>query len=236
VTQSLSRRLVLLLSSLVMVAACGSNESANPAAKWIGKTYLFDAPSVSSQHWTKPKNFDAGPYIPQFFFKVEAGSGSDLAITLASGYDNTQDLCSVTTQVTTTGANFPSVEISAGSFPMHIQDFSTAHPARVASTAHDVRFTDILPGDGEATDGRIDAVVNIAELYPLFFQVPEPRDKDSVCSTLKSGSSGSVTCQACSFNNSEPYCLSLTAVQIGATETSTQIRQVSAGDIGASCN
>lgn len=218
-----------------MVAACGSNQPSHPAAKWIGKTYLFDAPNVSSQNWTKPKNFDAGPYIPQFFFKVEAGTGSDLAITMATGYDNTQELCTPTTQVTTSGANYPSIEISAQSFPMHIEDFSPKHPAEVSSTAHDVRFTDILPGDEEATDGRIDAVVDIAEIYPLFFQVPEPRDKDSVCSTLKSGSSGSVTCQTCSFNN-EPYCLSLTAVQIGATETSTQIKQVSAGDIGSSCN
>jgi hypothetical protein len=219
-----------------MLAACGSSQSSNPAAKWIGKTYLFDAPNIGQQYWTKPKNFGAGSYVPQFFFKIEAGSGTDdLSITMAPGYNNQQDLCSQTTQVTASGASYPSVEISASTFPMRIEDFSVAHAMVVPSTAHDVVFTDILPGDSEATDGRLDATVDIAELYPLFFQVPEPRDKDTVCATLKSGSSGSVTCQTCNFNN-QPYCLSLTAVQIGATETSTPIKQVQASDIGSSCD
>jgi hypothetical protein len=237
VTQSSPRRTALLLSSLCVLAACGSNTSSNQASKWIGKTYLLDTPNIPVANWTKPKDIGqgVGSYVPQFFINVAAGSGSDLQITLATGYDGKQDLCSVTTQLTASGASYPNIQIGASAVPMRIVETNPTRAKTVPTTIHDLVLKNILPSDTDATDGELDATVDIAELYPLFYLVPDPRNKDTVCATFESNSSGKVTCQTCSFN-SQPYCLGLTAVQIGASETSTTVQKVSTSDIGSSCN
>jgi len=236
------RVLAALLPAVFGFAGCGESHSSSgtpdasgSASVWLGKTYLLDNPNFAAANWTMPAGFgaDIGAYVPQFLIGVAAGSGSDLTITIATASGGAQDLCNVTTQVSASGASYPDIKITLPTFPMRIVDSNPAHAKVVQTTGHDVILTNVLPGDKPAMDGQLDATMDISELYPLFYQIPNPTPA-TVCSTFKS--LGGIDCETCSFDpNQQPYCLTLQAVQIGATLASTQITPVSAGNIGASC-
>jgi hypothetical protein len=214
--QHLVRRLSLLVSVVGALSACGGNSSSGP--NWVGKTYLLDY--VPAANWTKPKGVgsDVGAYVPQFLIGVAAGTGSDLAITLTTAMDGSQDMCNPTTQVTVSGANYPSSEISVPSLPIHVVDTDSAHPASVHSTAHDFLLKDVLPADSAAKVGELDATVDLGELYKLFYLVPNATP-DAVCQTLNQAG---VPCDVCAFNQ-QPYCLTLQASQIVASKSAATI-------------
>jgi hypothetical protein len=225
--------MALLLPILGAFSACGGGSGSAPSSNWVGKTFLLDTPALPAANWTKPPGVgsDVGAYVPQFLIGVEAGTGNDLTITLTTALNGAQDPCSPTTQVTASGASYPDIQISAPTFPIHIVDTSPNHPNQVETTAHDVLFKNVLPGSSAAMDGELDATVDLAELYKLFYLVPNAT-KDSVCTTLQV--QGGVSCEACAFNQ-QPYCLTLQASQIGATETPASITPVSVANIDPSC-
>jgi hypothetical protein len=222
--------MALLIPVIGAIASCGNGDS---GPHWAGKTYLLDTPAVSPANWTKPKNVggDIGGYVPQFLMGVEAGAGSALTITLTTAFDGKQDMCNPTTQVTASAANYPSSQILVPSFPIHIIDPSVDHPANVHSTAHDVLFKDVLPGDSAAKVGELDATVDLAELYKLFYLVPNATP-DIVCSTLSA--QGGVPCEVCAFNQLQ-YCLTLQASQIVATQTTATITPLALSALDPSC-
>jgi hypothetical protein len=214
-----------------MVMGCGSNE---PGSHWAGKTYLLDIPS---KHWTQPSKDVGGeisPFVPQFLIGI-SGSGSSLTATVATAKDGVQNLCNRTQQTAFSESNYPASQFVLGEFPMTIQELNdkvtpnetiTVHP-----TLHDMTFTNVLPG-GETDEQGFTVTADIAELYPLFIRVdPQPPTTDSVCNALSAADSA---CQACAFNG-KTTCLTLGAVQLEATPSSTTIKQVSVGDIAATC-
>ena len=174
---------------------------------------MLDAPTLPASYWVQPKGFgsDIGTYVPQFLIGVEKGSGDDLTITLGTTLgapsSGTQDTCVPTTQVTASGASYPNIQMTTTTLPMRIWD--TQSSVYVPSTAHDVTFKNLLPGNPDSATAELDATVDVAELHSLFYQIPNPT-ADNVCATFKSYS---VPCETCSFNG-QPYCLTLKAVQV----------------------
>jgi hypothetical protein len=201
---------------------------------WAGKTFLLDTPQINASAWTQPKGIgsDLGAYVPQFLIAVAAGAGDALTVTLATASDGTQDACNPTTQVTMSGASAPSSTISVDSVPLRIKNPTDASsiPQLVTATAHNFTLTNILPGTSGAPTGTLDAVMDIADLYPLFYVVQNPT-KDTVCTTLEALGT---PCQVCAHNGLK-YCMTLHAVQIGASESSTSVKAVSTSDIPSSC-
>jgi hypothetical protein len=225
--QSSIRQSLLVFPLVGMLVGCG--EDASPFANWTGKTFLIDTPKLASSQWTKPKGFGAefGAYVPQFLIAVEAG----LNLTLTTAVDGVQDMCSTTTEVSVSDAKYPEILITAPSFPMHIAVTEPGHEKVVATTGHNITFKNVLPGTSTDTPtSELLATVDIAELYPLFWQIPNAT-KDVVCTTF--GENGA-PCGACPHNG-EPYCLTLQAVQLDSTEFSTPIKKVTASDIATTC-
>lgn len=221
-TRACLRGFYLIFPALVALIGCGDSGGGGASSKdWVGKTFLLDTPALPPAYWVQPKDFgkDLGAYVPQFLIGVGAGTGSDLAITLGTGMSGVQDVCVATTQVTASGSSYPNIDIVAPSFPMRIYDPQKA--AYVATTAHDVKLVNVLPGNKDLSTAELHATVDVAELYSLFYQIPNAT-KESVCSTF---SSYGVPCATCTFNN-QPYCLTLKAVQVTTAETTPPIQPV----------
>ena len=226
-TRRTLRQLAVLLPLVGACAGCGGDSGPH----WVGKTYLLDAPAFSAGKWTKPPKFgaDIGGYVPQFLFGVAAGAGGDLAITVATSYAGVQDACNPTTPVTSSGADYPKLQISAHTFPMRVLDSQKG--TMVPATARDLIFKDVLPGDSAAKTGELDATVDVRDLYSLFHLISDNPTPDMVCSTFLSYN---VPCDVCALDGQQ-YCLTLQAQAIGATQVPTPVVQVQASDISASC-
>jgi hypothetical protein len=206
-------------------AACGGSDTG-----WAGKTFLLEVPST---HWVEPPGIggDVGGFVPQFLLGVEkAGGANALAIQIATANGGVQDVCNPTTSVTTTGAEYPGVEIAAAAFPLHIVDRNRTPYVVVDTTIRNLAFKDVLPG-GPSKEGELSATIDAAEVYPLFRLVPNP-SPDSVCAALASAGAPCATCP----HSGRPYCLAIRAVQLGAVATPTRVTPVAAADIPASCD
>jgi hypothetical protein len=173
--------------------------------------------------------------VPQFLIGVAADSGNDLTITLATAIDGAQDMCTPTKQVTASGAKYPNIDISAPSFPIHISVTSGKQAAQVETTVHNFVLKDVLPGLSSNATSELDAVIDLAEMYPLFLQILESkRTKEEVCSELAAMTNNETACELCDFNQ-QTFCLTLQAVQISAKEVGTTIKSVASADIASSC-
>jgi hypothetical protein len=222
-TRVFIRRFMVSLPLVGLLVGCGSSSTSAPSDAWVGKTFMLDTPALPKTYWVKPSGFgsDIGAYVPQFLIGVEKGTGDNLTINLAAAQDGVQDLCVKTTQVTASGAHYPNIEIVAADFPMRIYDSHAL--TYVSTTGRDVTFKNLLPGNTDPSIAELDATLDVAELYPLFWQIPDAT-KDSVCATF---ASYGVSCATCSFDN-QPYCLSIEAVQVSTTQAPTPIQTVTA--------
>jgi hypothetical protein len=219
----------------LILNGCGSNEDSG--SRWAGKTYLLDIPEIN---WVKP-NQDVGrelaPFVPQFLISV-TGSGSNLVATVATAENGFQNPCNETQQVAFSESDYPESQFVLSQFPMTFQEVNTYVTPNVTvtqkSVIHDMTLVNVLPGDSSTKQGTFTVTADIAELAPLFVKpiVPQPPTPDGVCQTIASTSTA--TCTACAFNGSS-YCLTLGAVMLVATLSSAAVKQVSLGDIAASC-
>ena len=236
------RHLTVLLSTISGLAACGGGSSSpqpsdagkTGSSQWVGKTFLLDTPAIGESNWTEPSGFgsDIGSYVPQFLIGVEAGSGDALTITLATATAGVQDPCNVTTPVTSSGAEYPNSLIQATAVPVIIMNTKTL--AKVPATVHNFTLKNVLPGASAATNGELDATVDVADLYSLFYAFGANPTKDSVCSptdSTKGLPAFGVNCETCPQQNGGSYCLTLQAVQIGATLAPSPVKTVLASDI-----
>jgi hypothetical protein len=235
---------VASLSLSLMLVACGSNQNTaspdaqGPTSHWSGNTYLVDIPQ---SHWVKPTR-DVGkeisPFVPQFLVSV-TGSGGNLTATVATAKDGAQDLCNQTQQASVSEADYPKSQIVLPRYPMTFQELNENVTPSVTvtqkSTIHDMTLVNMLPGDPPVTEGTFTVTADIAELAPLFIRpiVPQPATPSGVCDTITNNSTAK--CATCAFDSSDNYCLTLGAVQLVATLTSATVKQVSLGDIAASC-
>lgn len=218
-------QLGLLLSTLGPVGACGSNTSTDTT--WNGKTFLLDSSQISKNAWTKPKGAgsELGGFVPQFLIGVDDNAAN---VTVATAQNGVQDKCTVTATVPLKGTN-PDSTITVPSFKAHITGVdNNQQPRSTIATIRNLILTNILPGS--TNDGQLDATLDMSDVAPLFYLVPNP-DKDTVCAAMKDFGAACVTCEASGL----AYCEQLQAVQIHAGTTSATITQVSDTDIASSC-
>jgi hypothetical protein len=220
-----SRQLGLLLSIFGSLAACGSNSSVDTT--WNGKTFLLDSSKIPKGAWSKPKGVgsELGGFVPQFLISVDSDAAN---VTVTTAQKGAQDKCTVTANVPLSGTH-PDSTISVPVFKAHITGVDNQQqPRQTIATIRNLTLTDILPGS--TNDGKLDATLDMSDLVPLFYLLPNP-DKDSVCASLKDFGAACVTCAA----SGQSYCEQLQAVQISASATSATITPVSDADIPSSC-
>lgn len=216
---------VFSLGVVVLWVSCSEEAG---SARWVGRTYLLDIPAAN---WVQPPGVgrDIGDFVPQFLIGIQNGPSGHMAITLGAAGEGVQDRCSPTTQVTTSGASYPGVQIVAPEFPIRI--VHPSQPVTVNTTIRDFSITDVLPGDAPAKEGQVTATIDIAEVYPLFTLIPNVT-KEAVCTQLEAFGAA---CAVCAFNG-QPFCLTIQAVELGASPSSTPVDPVSPGDIASSCS
>ena len=211
-----------VLAALLVAPGCGDSEST-----WVGKTYLLD---ISPLSWSEPPNIggDIGGFVPQFLFKVEAGTGDELSVLAATAGGGVQDPCNPTTRLTTSASAYPNSTLSVATLPARI--VNPDGPITVNATMHALQLSNVLPG-GVTDDGKVVATADIAELYPLFTLIQNPT-KASVCAELDSFGA---PCEACGFRN-EASCVTVTAVDLDSVITSAAVVPIAAGDVPSSCS
>jgi hypothetical protein len=190
--------------------------------------------TIPVEDWAKPRGLgqQVGLVVPQFLIGLQAGTGSDLTVTLGTANGGQQNLCNATTQTTTNESQQPNV-ISVSEFPMVVVSNNTdaGAPITVHSTVHDLKLTDVLPRDTAASSGIFEATIDFGELYPLFPKV-NPPTAEGACGLL---SQVSAACGTCAYSSEDKYCLTIRAEELGAVASSTQIKQISVADLASSC-
>src|SRR5262245_48032229 len=216
--------LVALLAGLPSLA-CGSSQPGS--GRWVGKAYALEIPKAN---WYEPRGIggDIGDFVPQFLLAIESAGTDALKVTVATGAAGTQNGCNRTTSVTMSGAAYPDTEIVVPEFPMHLVD--AVNGIVVDTSVHDLAISNVLPGDIPADEGRFTAVIDVGEVCPLFTKIPDVT-RDAVCMQL---SAFGAPCAVCA-HNSMPYCLKLTAIQLGAVQSPTAVRTIAAADVPATC-
>ena len=222
-----------LLSSFgLALAGCSSNQG--QGSHWAGKTFLL---SIPTDNWAQPRGFgdQIALVVPQFIIGLQAGTGSDLAVTLGTAKDGKQNLCNITTPATASESQYPKSSISAETFPIVVTSDNTdaGAPITVHTTVRNAAFTDVLPGDTAASTGIFEATIDFGELYPLFPKAMPPTPQ-GVCDLLSGASVTGASCALCPHND-KTECLTVKAEQLGAVASSAQIEQILVGDLASSC-
>lgn len=230
-----------LFTSLSLAAACADTDSGTPmgdddtdgdddtggASEWEGKTYLLTIPDAN---FSDPRGVgdDIGPYVPQFLMEVTSVDGNDVELVIGAAIDDQQDMCTPTT--TATGeADYPDIEIGPVDFPMHIEHEN--QPVAVDTTIYDMTFKNLLPEDGEVPrDGEFVGTMDFREVAPML-TLANPRTPERVCDLLLDQLGAE--CQGCS--DDDPFCLTLTAILLGAEESDLELERISADEVGEDC-
>jgi hypothetical protein len=207
---------------------CGSNEQ-SATSHWAGRNFLLDIPS---NYWTKPSKavgVEIAPFVPQFIFAI-AGTSNNLTATVGTAKGGVQDLCTQTQQASLNESQYPSSQIVLSQFPLKFTELDeTVTPSEtinLTSTLHDLTFENVLPPDsGTTNEGKFTVTADLGELYKLFIRI-QPRTLENVCATL---GAADAACSTCSFKSAQE-CLTLGAVQLGAKQVDTTVKQVTALD------
>ena len=200
------------------------------AEDWEGRTYLLEVPP---DNWIDPPmvGSEIGAFVPLFLFNVTDVTDGELDVRMATASaPDTQDMCNETTMLSGSTASYPAVAIGPGDFRVRIDH--EAQELSAMATIYDLKMIDVLPGDdGEAKEGVLTAVMDVRDVYSLFTLLPDPTP-DSVCMAIDNFGGA---CEACPTDD-EVYCLSLRAVQLGATEVpDLAVETRSAEDVETDC-
>jgi hypothetical protein len=226
--------------------AGGDDDSApndTALSPWSGHTYLL---SLAKGDWTVPRGIgiDLIGFAPAFMFDI-GGSGTDLTsmfgygpgtttdangdLQLVTPANATQDSCGPTSQISFSGASYPSSTIGPAHIRMHVLNTAVTPPVQVTADVYDLKFTDILPYDGTtSTTGTLEATLDFRQLYVLFQALGPTRTPASVCRTMidtytpsscaPGDASCTVACQPCPTADASPTCLTVKAERVGALE------------------
>jgi hypothetical protein len=219
-----------LTAAFLLALTTGCSAPAEPEQtaetnQWNGQTYLLD---VVEEQWSEPRGIggEIDAFVPNFLMRVEGESPDTFNVTIATAKaDGTQDLCNRTKTFTATRSETGEI-IGPDEFPLYIQHTEEPDLA-VNGVVYDFTFKDILPnGDAMSTVGELSATMNFRHLYPLFTLLIDPTP-EAVCTALQD--SYGEPCAACP-GNGEPFCLTVKAIELGATPTDVAIQQVDTPD------
>ena len=202
--------LLPLLALALLLSGCGDDEKTAASHPWAGKTFLLEIPQ---ERWSDPPQIgeEIGRFVPQFLISVEGGSGDTLNMAVGTANGGVQQMCNPTTEIEVDGSGYPEVQIGPSEFPIYLRN--EEEDITVNATVHDFTLTNVLPeGDVPTDDGDLSAVMDVRELYPMFYQIIAP-SPDSVCTAM----AGTADCEPCP-QDGEIYCLTIQAMYIGASE------------------
>jgi hypothetical protein len=233
-----AHRLLMRSASVAVLAAstaaCGGDDDEPPTA-WQGKTYELVIPQGA---WLGPDpgiGREIAPFVPSFLLRVDQSAGTTHSATVATAEGGVQNMCNPTTKISGTGT-YPNVTFGPGDVPLFIHnEVSASDPdddVIVTTTIDAASFESILPnGSAAAEEGTFAGTLRARETSVLFTALTV-RTADAFCSALVM--SYDVPCEPCA-TDSEPFCLTLTAIGLGATETSATIETVTIEGRDASC-
>jgi len=231
----LTRTVCLATLALAITGCGGDDDDAAPPTAWQGKTYSLVIPIGA---WFEPDpaiGREFGPYVPDFLLRVDQSAGTSHSATVGASIDGVQNLCNPTGKISGAGA-YPNATFGPTAFPLHIHNVvdedDPADDVVITMTVDNLTFENVLPNGGTpATEGTFSATLRAREVYPLItgliVQTP-----DAFCEALSS--SYEVPCEPCPTDG-EPYCVTLKAIGLGATETTTPIEPVTLDGRDASC-
>lgn len=228
-------KLTCLLPALFLLSVACSGEDTPPPAEdpvnpWDGKSYAL---AISASRWSEPRGIgqEIDGFVPVFWLKVEGSAPEAFDVTLATAtLDGVQDDCNPT-QVVPASAEPPNVTIGPTDFPLRIQHID--EPIVVQGTIYDLTITNILPdGDVLAEEGEFVGTMDFRETYELFTLLVTPTP-EAVCNTFFMNYE--IPCEPCPTDQ-EPYCLTLKAVRLGATELAGEIQTIDPADIDPACS
>jgi hypothetical protein len=208
---------LLVAPLLGLSTACVAEEpETNP---WNGKTYLLD---VTERDWAEPRGIgsEIDLFVPNFLMRIEGESPEEFDVELATATaEGVQDTCNLTSMVA--GTKGPDgVAIGPTTFPLHIQH--TEEPIAVDGPIYDFKITNVLPQDGKTSDsGELVATMDFRDIYELFTLVEDPTP-ETVCEVLAESYPPCAPCP----DDGEPFCLTVKAIYLGATATSTEIEPI----------
>jgi len=175
-----------------------------------------------------------GPYVPDFLLRIDQSAGTGHVATLGAANDGTQNLCNPTGKINGTGT-YPSATFGPIPFPLHIinpvDEEDPADDVVLTMTVDNLTFENVLPNGGTPAEGTFSATLRAHEVYPLLTQLIGS-SPDVFCDALMS--SYEVPCEPCPMTG-EPYCVTLTAIDVGAVETTTVIEPVTLDGRDPSC-
>jgi hypothetical protein len=221
-------------------AACsdGDDDAAGElATPWQGKTYTL---AISDRSWTEPTPAigpEFGPYVPEFWLRIDKSSGTSHTATLGTGHAGVQETCQPTATIQGTGT-YPNVTFGPVSVPFFLKndlDSPETDDDRIVNTTIDrLTFENVLPeGDGPATDGTFAATLRLHDAYPLFTQLGPITDATPLCNLLMQNYNE--MCEACPSGGTAT-CMTMKATFVGAKRQDVTLEAVDAASRNASCN
>ncbi|MBN1608207.1 MAG: hypothetical protein JW940_16365 [Polyangiaceae bacterium] len=226
--QSHRRMLVtvaLLCTAGLCTAGCGdSKEESNP---WVGHTYALDIPDGN---WTEPPGVggEFGPFVPDFAIQVEASSGDQLDVLLgALDADGKQEQRNPTTAVKAKSSS--GFELGPVDVPLYVVNGDL----EAIGTIYGLTMTNVMPDGATVSEtGTFSGVMDARQFYCLFTAVI-PRTPVGVCTAVAEYTKNEahpVSCGPCP-NDNEPYCFTLTATELGATQVGTSVQPVDTSSV-----
>ncbi len=200
----------------------GNEPDPAPATNpWNGQTYMLD---VTERDWSEPRGIgsEIDLFVPNFLLKIEGESPDTFNVMVATAKaDGSQDTCNLTSMVSAAKNTDGAVAIGPTEFPLHIQHVDEPDIA-VDGPIYDFTITNVLPNGGATSDmGELVATMDFRDIYRLFTLIVNPTP-DSVCSALGDSYEPCAPCP----NDGEPYCLTVKAIYLGATPTTTVIEPI----------
>jgi hypothetical protein len=209
-----SHRRILLTAALLCAAGCGPGNS-EETSPWEEHTYVLTIPATA---WSPPVGGDITPFVPHFAIRVERSSGDELDVLMgAVNAEGQQEPCNPTTAVKAASKSDGGFALGPVDVPVYLKHGD----AEVIASIYDLKMTAVLPDGAEpAQEGTFAGTLDFREVYGLFVLLSNPTP-DGVCSGVQVVQ---VQCGPC--RDEEPYCVTLTAEEVGTTESGTSIQPI----------
>ncbi len=203
---------LLLATVWPLLGGCSdeATEDAVGPESWAEQTFRMQ---ISAASWTEPPGWGAeiGDFVPEFVFTTGALTADSLPVTIATAdAAGLQQPCNPTVAVTAATSSFPSSQLGPIDFPLYLKHIR--EDVAVIGTVRGMTLTNVLPGEGATKAGELTGILDFREIYPMF-TVLMPPTPESACNAL---TDTGVTCAACP-HDSEPFCVAIKAVRLGAT-------------------
>jgi hypothetical protein len=219
---------------LPLLAACGGGEDGDSSSNtgttgttggdsFAGATYLL---KIGGGDWDPGVGQELDPdAVPEFVLQVD-GTPSAYTVTIGTGSTEatvfTQDMCNPTSSHPATSNPYPGFQLGPVNLPLYLKH--SVQDLSVQTTAYGFTLTNVLLPDGvTAGDGKLSAVLDAREVFPVFPALGPGADQQDLCDQVATRGD---TCKPCP--DGQVFCLELSASYLGAPKAPITL-QPSAG-------